>query len=282
MDKILDKAKFLWSKTNRFHRVILIFLLVELRFIPGGQFGFRCNDPALSYQFNGDTISWKWLMVVTILLPLVVMLLTERKYHNVDKQRPKNRALRWYKEYMYGFVLNLTVVQVLKLIVGSPRPHFFDTCMPKEATTCQDSDYVSSYTCTKAHWMNQSDRSFPSGHTSLALHAALFIVYYLHRRSKPHTRAIRAIQTGCMASAVYCALSRMSDHRHHWWDVLAGTMIGFISLYYTTKLCKNFECRNTKAADKEKTLEKEQASEMNNVNGGGDGPSIPILETVDT
>lgn len=53
-------------------------------------------------------------------------------------------------------------------------------------------------------------------------------------------------------------------------------------LFQTHKLCKNFECRNTKPVEKEKMLEKEQTNETNNTNIGGDGPSIPILETVDT
>lgn len=62
------------NKTDMFFfSVILIFLIVELRLIPGGQFGFHCNDPALSYTYNGDTISWKWLMAVTISLPLAIV-----------------------------------------------------------------------------------------------------------------------------------------------------------------------------------------------------------------
>nr|XP_026493668.1 putative phosphatidate phosphatase [Vanessa tameamea] len=235
-----NKLKLLWSKTNRWHQVIFIFLLLESKLFPGGKVGFQCNDPALSHPYTGDTVNWTWLIGITVFLPLVVMLIVEKQKDKTDAA--KQKTLIWYKEYLYGFLINLTFVQCLKFIVGSPRPHFFDTCSPKEETTCEASEYVSSYTCTKAHWLNQSDRSFPSGHTSLAFHAGIFIIYYLYRRAS-NVRPTHAVQLLCAAAMVFCAVSRMTDHRHHWWDVLAGVVISIPILLYTiSRLCKNFEC----------------------------------------
>ncbi|XP_075981447.1 phospholipid phosphatase 1-like [Anticarsia gemmatalis] len=253
---MMDKVKYVWSKTNRWHRGFLIFLLVELRVLPGGQLGFTCNDPALSYPFTGDTISWKLLLATTILLPLAFMLIVERNYSN-KSVNSKQQALCWYKEYLFGILINLVIVQTLKLIVGSPRPHFFDTCDPKEAKTCQGSEYVPSYTCTKAHWLMQSDRSFPSGHTSLAVHTGIFLAYYLHRRtSSPRTKGVLSIQFVCIAVAVLCGVSRMTDHRHHWWDVLAGVVIAAPVLFYTiNSLCGNFECSNTDVEESKECAE---------------------------
>ncbi|XP_039758951.1 phospholipid phosphatase homolog 1.2 homolog [Pararge aegeria] len=244
---MLNKVKLVWSKTNRWHRVLLIFLLVESKLLPGGQVGFQCNDPALSYPYTGDTVSWKWLMAITLLLPPVVMLMVERQRDKMVVA--KKHALSWYKEYVFGFLLNLTLIQCIKSVVGSPRPHFFDTCRPKEAETCEASEYISSYTCTKAYWLNQSDRSFPSGHTSLAFHMGIFVVYYLNQRAgQINFRSILSIQVLCMTSAIYCAVSRMMDHRHHWWDVLAGAVLTAPILVYTIVfLCKNFECTAPKS-----------------------------------
>lgn len=65
------------------------------------------------------------------------MLIVERQCNGgVKTEVNKRNALRWYKEYVYGVLINLTIIQALKLIVGSPRPHFFDTCQPQEAITC--------------------------------------------------------------------------------------------------------------------------------------------------
>ncbi|KOB73917.1 Wunen [Operophtera brumata] len=41
-----------------------------------------------------------------------------------------------YRDYIYGAVVNLTVLEVVKCVVGSPRPTFFDLCQPEEAKTC--------------------------------------------------------------------------------------------------------------------------------------------------
>lgn len=261
---MMNKLKLFWLKTNRWHRVLFIFLAVEFKLVPGGQLGFQCNDPALSHAYTGDTVNWKWLIGITVFLPFVVMMIVEKQQ---DKSKhAKENALWWYKEYLYGFLINLTVVQCIKLIVGSPRPHFFDTCSPQEALTCETSEFVSSYTCTKAHWLNQSDRSFPSGHTSLAVHAGLFIIYYLHKRaSNMNLRPITVVQLCTLLSTVFCAVSRMTDHRHHWWDVLAGFGIALPILCYTIcSLCKNFQCKTTVESHKENDINEEPTAAIHN------------------
>lgn len=42
----------------------------------------------------------------------------------------------WYREYLVGMLFTLTFMEVAKFVVGEPRPHFLDTCAPKEADTC--------------------------------------------------------------------------------------------------------------------------------------------------
>lgn len=41
-----------------------------------------------------------------------------------------------YRDYIYGAVVNFTVLEILKCVVGSPRPTFFDLCEPDKAKTC--------------------------------------------------------------------------------------------------------------------------------------------------
>lgn len=65
------------------------------------------------------------------------LLITEKIYSKDEvARRSREQALCWYKEYLFGVLINLTIVQTLKVMVGAPRPHFFDTCSPKEALTC--------------------------------------------------------------------------------------------------------------------------------------------------
>lgn len=51
-------------------------------------------------------------------------------------------------------------------------------------------------------------------------------------------------QFAVVLMAVYCALSRVSDYKHHWSDVLAGTILGIITAAITVSQMIN--CNNKK------------------------------------
>ena len=41
------------------------------------------------------------------------------------------------------------------------------------------------------------------------------------------------LQMGFVSFALLCSISRIIDKRHHWWDVLAGMLIGMLFAYIT-------------------------------------------------
>lgn len=64
---------------------------------------------------------------------------------------------------------------------------------------------------------------------------------YLQTRS-PHIRSrflIPTLQSIFLLCAALCSFSRITDHRHHWWDVLAGAIIG-IGFATATVICFSF------------------------------------------
>lgn len=45
----------------------------------------------------------------------------------------------------------------------------------------------------------------------------------------------------CLIWGVVCSLTRIVDRRHHWWDVLAGSVLGIAVAYYVVAItCKHF------------------------------------------
>lgn len=44
----------------------------------------------------------------------------------------------WYSHYSIGLIVLTLVCEVMKVLIGEPRPHFLDTCKPREATNCTD------------------------------------------------------------------------------------------------------------------------------------------------
>jgi phosphatidate phosphatase len=41
------------------------------------------------------------------------------------------------------------------------------------------------------------------------------------------------VQLLALTFAIVASLTRVTDHRHHWWDVLIGFFIGVSTAYYT-------------------------------------------------
>ncbi|XP_022815981.1 phospholipid phosphatase 2-like isoform X2 [Spodoptera litura] len=236
--------------------------LFELGVIPNHKAGFYCNDPALNFPFNGDTVTTEILMSTLLAGPLVFFAITEYIFVYVDYSESRIRqtcinTFYLYRTYIYGLIINLSIVEVMKGIVGSPRPTFFDLCEPDAGKTCNGTEYVKDFQCTStkyASWYQMdSYRSFPSGHTSLSVYCGLFLAWYLQRRAFDWSHRsifmVPMLQLLCISYAAVCSLTRITDHRHHWWDVLVGTVIGVATVLYAVIISSNFSHDHSKISD---------------------------------
>ncbi|CAG5015080.1 unnamed protein product [Parnassius apollo] len=229
--------------------------LQELGMLPQHKSGFFCNDPALSYPYLGDTISMAFIICSIIACPLLLILITELVFTDSEQStrskvvHSSKKAVWLYRSYAYGLMFNISIIEVMKAVSGIPRPTFFDICEPDTAMTCNGSDFVSTFECTSTRFSTwyqmDSYHSFPSGHTSLSVYCGLFMAWYLQRRAFDWSHRtvflVPVLQLICITYAVVCSLTRISDHRHHWWDVLTGSVVGIICLVYTViVLCDNF------------------------------------------
>lgn len=94
------------------------------------------------------------------------------------------------------------------------------------------------------YFVADSSRSFPSGHTALSIFAALFCIWFLERRIQTINLWLikPLIQVTLLTLSIFCSLSRITDNRHHWWDVLAGTFFGIgFFVYVVSVWCDNFK-----------------------------------------
>ncbi|XP_029671562.1 phospholipid phosphatase 1-like isoform X2 [Formica exsecta] len=237
--------------------VTVLLGILEFNVIPYQQIGFFCNDPKISFRFTGDTISMSLLIIFSVTLPIIVMWIAEYACHPADSYRSnapnrnqveltRNKQLwSWYSHYSIGLVTLTLVCEVMKVLIGEPRPHFLDTCKPREAANCTD-EYISSYTCTNTEFsdwfVKDSSKSFPSGHSAISLYTSIFLVWYLQNRLPNRTLFLKP-WLQCLTSmwAVTCSMTRVGDNRHHWWDVLAGNALGFLfGLFVVLVPCRHF------------------------------------------
>ncbi|XP_077268693.1 phospholipid phosphatase 1 isoform X2 [Temnothorax americanus] len=238
----------------------VLLAILEFNVTPYQQIGFFCNDPKISFKFTGDTISMALLIGFSISLPLVVIWIVEYvcypadSYESASCYGTRGRQIwRWYGHYGAGITTLTLVCEIMKLLIGEPRPHFLDTCKPREADNCTD-EYVSSYTCTNTEFSNwfvsDSSKSFPSGHSALSVYTSIFLVWYLQNRLPNRTLFLKPWLQCLMGMwAVTCSMTRVGDNRHHWWDVLAGDVLGLLfGLFVVTVPCGHFCLERTAAA----------------------------------
>ncbi|XP_076161974.1 phospholipid phosphatase 1 isoform X2 [Ptiloglossa arizonensis] len=235
------------------HNVIVLLTVLEFGTIPQQRIGFYCNDPKISFKFLGDTISITLLITGCLLTPIIVMWITEYMCHPADSYDTASgsagsrikQVWLWYGHYLIGIFTLTFICNVMKTLIGEPRPHFLDTCRPREAHNCTN-EYVETYTCTNtddSDWfISDSSKSFPSGHSALSVYTTIFIVWYLQNRLPNRTFLLKPwLQCLMCLWAVICSLTRIGDNRHHWWDVLAGIILGFVfSVLTVTVSCCTF------------------------------------------
>ncbi|XP_014243648.1 phospholipid phosphatase 3 isoform X2 [Cimex lectularius] len=227
--------------------VITVLVLIEYGVVPLLRpLGFMCGDPKLSHKFAGDTVSPKLLISVTAASPLVIVLLTEWWCSKSGPHRSwVKQSLIWYMDFLAGFLLLTTVIVICKCMVGEPRPHFLDTCQPKEAINCSQK-FVTNFNCqnknASQYFISDASKSFPSGHAAFSFYLFIFVAWFLQTRlHRVQPIVLIWLQTICFLWASFCALSRITDHRHHWWDVLAGALLGtFIGVCSVKSFCCGF------------------------------------------
>ena len=143
--------------------------------------------------------------------------------------------------FLFSYVsyqsINCIINIILKSLASTPRPHFYDTCSPdwdRVGLMCDDNNSVKfdislcdKYDDSNYNIIMDSMKSFPSGHSQLSLCCGVFLVLYLHRRLTSSYN-LTLIQMMILTLSLFCAVSRLLDHRHHLIDVVTGSIIGAV------------------------------------------------------
>ncbi|XP_030017004.1 phospholipid phosphatase 3-like isoform X2 [Sphaeramia orbicularis] len=222
--------------------VVLVAAFFHKSPFPPYQRGFFCSDSSISLPYKSSTVSNKVLTAVGVAVPVVSIIIGEsyRIYflHEGSKSfvgNPYISAL--YKQvgvFIFGCAISQSFTDIAKVSVGRLRPHFLDVCKPDFSTINCSLGYITDYQCQGPEGKVQEARkSFFSGHASFSMYTMLYLVFYLQSRFTWHgARLLRPLtQFTLIMMSFYTGLSRVSDHKHHPTDVLAGFIQGALVAY---------------------------------------------------
>ncbi|KAK4015742.1 hypothetical protein OUZ56_030716 [Daphnia magna] len=243
----------------------IVWLPVLLLHLLGKPFqrGFYCDDNSIRYPFKNSTVTNVMLYCFGLGLPIASMFIVEVvRWRNNSHSKKLSRQnscstinlsssvripsviaeiIHLVAIFLFGAACSQLVTDFGKYTIGRLRPHFIAVCQPENlAELCSSNaphTYITNYKCTGSDedLVRESRLSFPSGHASFSAYTMLFLALYLQRRMNwSGSKLLRpTIQISALLLSWYTGLTRVSDYKHHWSDVLSGFLIGSIAASLT-------------------------------------------------
>jgi len=216
--------------------LLVAFLLLDK--VDGFKREFSVSDTSLHFPFaEHERVPPIALFFIAFVAPLVLQwiinTLTTRILWDAH-----NSAL--------GLVLSLSLAggftQVIKITVGRPRPDVLDRCRPDPGTVDPPFGLSSVAICHQSNRqiLNDGFMSFLSGHSSLSFAGLGFLSLYiagkLHLFDERGHAPKAWLSVLPLFGASLVAISRTMDYRHHWQDVVAGSLLGILTATFSYRL----------------------------------------------
>lgn len=217
-------------------------------------FRVSCHDPSIRLPYHQNTISDKVLITILMGLPFIMMTVLEWAVPPVSSgssslRQGLRRCCFYYVEYFTGMLFMFFINEVTKILSGEPRPSFWTSCSPNVTCEHVQQQYVSVTWKDCTNPLNMSPRklvdamkSFPSGHASTSVFTCIFMIVYIKQRlwNKGSKLIAPWLQLLWVTFTVFCCQSRLWDNQHHWWDVLAGGLLGAFGALITLQYLANW------------------------------------------
>lgn len=208
--------------------------------------GFFCQDESLRHPFHESTVPSYFLYIFGLGMTSVVMIAVEfctnlhdeRKFYIMGYKLPiwMWKAYCVIGVFLFGAACSQLSTDVMKYTIGRLRPHFYTVCQPN--IDCNKFEnrfkYHEEFNCTNINYVDtkrilkEMRLSFPSGHSSFSMYSMLYFSIYLQSRMTwDGSKLLRhTLQFLAITSSIFTGMTRISDYKHHWSDVLSGFLIG--------------------------------------------------------
>jgi len=215
--------------------------------------GFYFDDESIRYPYKTDTVTSATLYAVGATIVIVVIVIVEIAiaFSTPNGQKPiygiKGKPIHPLLSSLYvylgycvvGFIMVQIATDICKNMVGRLRPHFISACDPDwEKINCSGFQYVQEPFCQTTNEKRLKDArvSFLSGHSSYSSYMMFYLVFYLQARWRWPQHSLMGkhlLQFAFVMLALFTGLSRISDYKHHWSDVMSGFALGTLGACLT-------------------------------------------------
>ena len=195
---------------------------------------FHINDLTISHPFASNQRVGRFeLYLYSTYIPCILIALL-----SMSRGKSIQSKLHLAQKSLLGLLFSVSVesvlTDILKCWIGNHRPDFIARCGPVLETpinTLVDLS-VCTYPLGKKQLLDGL-RSTPLGHSSMAfaglLYLSLWIFHQFGILSRVKHRAMLVIVASLPTlMAVYIAISRTQDYRHHFYDVISGSLLGIV------------------------------------------------------
>lgn len=253
--------------------VILYTILLSLSLTLGGgslvtpmMSPVSCTDPNLQHSLRADTFPIELVVALCLVLPAITIFVMELVLDATDLREPRGlpmpgcvkmfttafcRTMPYAWDLLVGELFAYCLMELLKITTGMPRPHFWDSCGNKmKDDLCQKNGFVivDLHKCPNPHGLKHrhlmdAAKSFPSGHSCLAVFSAVYMTAYIYQRLRPPDSsatggscrrvALKWLPLPWFVTACLISTSRLWDQRHHWWDLVGGSILGALMAMLT-------------------------------------------------
>ncbi|GAB1315487.1 hypothetical protein MFIFM68171_05697 [Madurella fahalii] len=221
------------------------YLLVQFLVVPFHRM-FSLNDLRISFPHaEVERVPLTLDFVYALFIPLAVLIV-----HNLVTGASAHKHHVTILGLAIAMILTSFLTDVIKNMVGRPRPDLIARCLPAAGTPKDVLVTIDVCTQTHHHTLHDGWRSFPSGHSSFSFAGLGYLSLFLAGQARvfahgagsvaEHTEKlvrgdlVRALL--CLApllGATLIAISRCQDYRHDVWDVCVGSLLGWTVTYWS-------------------------------------------------
>ncbi|ODV76369.1 phosphatase PAP2 family protein [Cyberlindnera jadinii NRRL Y-1542] len=203
---------------------------------------FVINDVTINHPFTEhERVPNEVNMIYSLAIPVVIIVIVTSLLGD-----PRHKLYLGYISILglfVSFFVNELFTDALKNWIGRHRPDFIARCIPK-ADAPRDVLVFAKDVCTTKDLLRLADgfRTTPSGHSSSAFSGLGYLSLWLMGQlltEHPLTGSWRKVVAAVpLLGAALIAISRTEDYRHHFVDVILGSMLGFTVAYWSYR--RNF------------------------------------------